>query len=178
MDKQSPVNVAAVTMSAHTGTHADAPFHYNPSGEKMAAVDLAAYLGPCAVIDGRADTPTVTWEQIAGQIDRNPDITRFLVRTFPSFPDDTWPESFRAIDATVIDELAKRGTVLIGTDAPSLDPQSSKEMSAHKAVARHGLAILEGLVLDDVPYDTYELIALPLPFVDLDASPVRAILRK
>ena len=67
--------------------------------------------------------------------------------------------------------------MLIGVDTPSLDAQSSKTMAAHKAVAAHNMAILEGLVLDDVPEGDYELIALPLKLAGLDASPVRAILR-
>jgi arylformamidase len=40
------------------------------------------------------------------------------------------------------------------------------------------MRILEGLVLDDVSEGRYELIALPLPIVGGDASPVRAILRE
>jgi len=43
--------------------------------------------------------------------------------------------------------------------------------------SRNDMAILEGLVLRDVPDGVYELIALPLPLVGFDASPVRAILR-
>jgi arylformamidase len=39
------------------------------------------------------------------------------------------------------------------------------------------MAILEGLVLNNVPEGVYELIALPLKLVGFDASPVRAILR-
>jgi len=39
------------------------------------------------------------------------------------------------------------------------------------------MAIIEGLVLADVPEGEYELIALPLKLVGFDASPVRAILR-
>jgi arylformamidase len=66
---------------------------------------------------------------------------------------------------------------LVGTDAPSLDPQETKTLDAHHAVRRHGLAILEGLVLDGVPAGTYELIALPLKIAGADASPVRAVLR-
>jgi arylformamidase len=50
-------------------------------------------------------------------------------------------------------------------------------MDAHYRVRAHKMAILEGLILDDVPIGTYELIALPLKFTTLDASPVRAILR-
>ena len=40
------------------------------------------------------------------------------------------------------------------------------------------MRVLEGLVLDGVPPGRYELIALPLPIVGADASPVRAVLRE
>ena len=66
---------------------------------------------------------------------------------------------------------------LIGVDTPSLDPQTSKTMDAHLAVAKHGMAILESLVLDAVPFGAYELIALPLKIAGADSSPVRAVLR-
>jgi arylformamidase len=66
---------------------------------------------------------------------------------------------------------------LLGIDTPSLDPQDSKTMDAHKRIRAHGMAILEGLVLDAVAPGDYELIALPLKFSTLDASPVRAVLR-
>jgi len=39
------------------------------------------------------------------------------------------------------------------------------------------MAILEGIVLDDIDEGDYELIALPLKLEGMDASPVRAILR-
>jgi arylformamidase len=50
-------------------------------------------------------------------------------------------------------------------------------MDAHHAVRAHGMAILEGIVLDDVAAGDYELIALPLKLAGMDASPVRAVLR-
>ena len=74
--------------------------------------------------------------------------------------------------------LASRGVVLIGTDAASLDPQDSKTLDAHHAVRANRMAILEGIVLDEVPEGDYELIALPLKFAGMDASPVRAVLRQ
>ena len=63
-------------------------------------------------------------------------------------------------------------------DYPKIDPQESKTMRSHKAVERHRMAILEGLVLDQAEAGDYELIALPLRFATLDASPVRAVLRR
>jgi hypothetical protein len=84
---------------------------------------------------------------------------------------------FPAIAPATIALLASKGVILVGTDAASLDPQDSKTLDAHHAVRRHGLAILEGVVLDAVPPGDYELIALPLKLAGMDASPVRAILR-
>jgi len=67
--------------------------------------------------------------------------------------------------------------LLVGMDTPSVDPFHSKELLAHHALARGGVAILEGLLLDGVPEGVYELIALPLKLAGLDASPIRAVLR-
>jgi arylformamidase len=74
--------------------------------------------------------------------------------------------------------LSAFGIRLIGLDLPSVDPLDSKELSAHHELASHDIHILEGLVLDDVAPGDYELIALPLPLVEADGSPVRAVLKK
>ncbi len=100
-----------------------------------------------------------------------------LFRTFERFPHDEWDSRFTAIDAEAIEWLALQGVKLVGTDAPSVDPQDSKTMAAHLAVLDHDLRILEGLVLDDVPEGRYELIALPLKVAGGDAGLCRAILR-
>jgi arylformamidase len=102
---------------------------------------------------------------------------RILLRTYQNAPLDAWDDAFTAVAPETIELLAEKGVKLIGTDTPSLDPQDSKTMAAHKRIRAHGMAILEGLVLDAVAPGDYELIALPLKFSTLDASPVRAVLR-
>ena len=69
------------------------------------------------------------------------------------------------------------GVVLVGVDTPSVDPETSKALPAHRTCLAAGMMILENLVLDQVEPGDYELVALPLKLVSLDASPVRAILR-
>lgn len=170
-----PVNVSALTFSTHSGSHADAPFHYDATGAAIDAIDPARYLGPAQVVDGRHAGALIGADHILPQL--KPGIERVLVRTYDRAPQQNWDENFAAIDAMLIDALAARGVRLIGTDTPSLDPQTSKTMDAHLAIARHGMAILEGLVLDAVPFGIYELIALPLKVAGADSSPVRAILR-
>ena len=64
----------------------------------------------------------------------------------------------------------------MGIDTPSIDPADSKDLPSHAMVAAHDMAILEGVVLDAVRDGVYTLIALPLPIVGADASPVRAVL--
>jgi arylformamidase len=169
-----PVHVSRMTMTTHLGAHTDAPSHYDPAGRAIDAVDLAPYLGPCRVIHC-IGTALVRPQDIEGQLDGTP--PRVLLRTYIEAPQQAWDPTFPAIAPETIALLAARGVILVGTDAASLDPQDSKTLDAHHAVRRHGLAILEGVVLDAVPPGDYELIALPLKLAGMDASPVRAILR-
>ncbi len=175
MSDDCPVLVSKLTLSTHSGTHADAPSHYDPAGIDMAKTDLLPYLGPCSVVEAPAGEGPVTLQDILTRLPDNPQ--RLLIRTFDRFPHENWPDGFRPIDAPLIDHLAHQGCLLVGTDTPSLDPETSKTLAAHIAIKKAGMAILEGLVLDAVPPGEYELIALPLKIRNADASPVRAILR-
>lgn len=174
MEDGSPVNVGRMTMSTHSGTHGDAPLHYAAGAPDIASVALEPYLGECLVVDARhargvvevADLPA-----LAGA-------SRVLLRTFEAFPHERWDSGFTAIAPDTIRWLAAQGVRLIGTDAPSVDPQESKTMDAHRAVLAADMRILEGLVLDDVPPGRYELIALPLRIAGGDAGLCRAVLRE
>ena len=171
---ESPVRVSWFRSSTHAGTHADAPLHYDPAGAAIDAVDLRAYLGRARVIDVRGCGELVTADMLRPSLVKPAE--RVLLRTFERFPHDRWPDNFAAVSPEAIDLLAAHGVVLIGTDTPSLDPETSKLMDAHQAVRRAGMRVLEGLVLDHVPAGDYELIALPLALAGLDAAPVRAVL--
>ncbi len=174
MEDGSPVNVSALTLSTHTGAHADAPLHYSQTAPDIASVDLAPYLGECLVVDARGVGSMIE----VGDLPHLRSADRVLFRTFETFPHNEWVEDTTAIAPETIEWLAVQGVKLVGIDGPSIDPQSSKTMDAHKAVLKHDIRVLEGLVLDDVVEGRYELIALPLPIVGGDASPVRAVLRE
>lgn len=169
-----PVNVAEVTMSPHTGSHADAPLHYDPQGASMAEVPLDPYLGPCRVVHAIDVGPLVEPRHVAPFLAGSP--PRVLVRTYAKAPTH-WDSNFTAFAPATLEQLAAHGVKLVGLDTPSLDPEQSKTLDSHQVVRRHRIAVLEGLVLDEVPAGDYELIALPLKWQGLDASPVRAVLR-
>ena len=169
-----PVNVNRITLSPHTGAHADAPMHYASGEPAIGAVDLLPYLGPCRVIHCLNGGPLVEPRHIAHALDRLP--ARVLLRT-ARVASQSWA-SFSAIAPATLALLATKNIVLVGIDTPSVDPANSQDLPCHHLLLRHGLRVLENLVLNDVPEGDYELIALPLKLMRADASPVRAILRE
>jgi arylformamidase len=171
-----PVNVSRFTLSTHTATHADAPMHYDNDGLPIGSVPLEPYLGKCRVIDALDAWPLIEPRHFADQLVGMP--LRVLFRTYRRAPVDQWDENFTAISPESIALLASMGVKLVGIDTPSIDPVNSKSMDSHHLVQKHSMAILEGVVLDEVDAGDYELIALPLKLSNLDASPVRAILRE
>lgn len=181
INEECPVNVSWLHCSTHTGTHADAPFHYDQAGKPMAQVALDAYIGECQVIDlsqQAIENQSIALADCQALINLESDtIKRVLFKTYQHFPAQDWDENFISISHELIDWLAQQGCILVGIDSPSLDPQEAKNLAAHNAIKQHGMAILEGLVFDQVSAGEYELIALPLKLAHLDASPVRAILR-
>ena len=170
-----PVNVSAVTLSPHVGAHADAPLHYEDGAAPIGAVDLEPYLGRCRVVHAIGLGALVEPGHLAHAEPGLP--PRVLVRTCARAP-SAWVDDFAAFAPRTIDWLAERGVRLVGIATASVDPAASKPLDAHQRLRAHGLRVLENLVLDDVPEGDYELIALPLRWVDADASPVRAVLRE
>ncbi|MDB5890216.1 MAG: kynB [Polaromonas sp.] len=171
---ECPVNVNSITLSPHTGAHADAPMHYANGGASSGELDLATYIGPCRVIHCIDCGPLVLPLHIAHAL---PDLPgRVLLRT-SNTASQSWA-SFIAIAPETIGLLATKGIALVGIDTPSVDPATSQHLPSHQQLLAHDLRVLENLVLDDVPEGDYELIALPLKLMRADASPVRAILRE
>jgi len=169
-----PVNVVTLTLSPHTGAHADAPLHYDSSGAAIGAVDLDPYLGHCRVVHAIGCGPLIEWSHLEHAIGDPP--PRVLVRTYAHSPTG-WDPQLAAYAPQTVERLADLGVRLIGIDTASIDPADSKSLPSHQVIRRRRLRVLENLWLDDVPEGDYELIALPLKLASADASPVRAVLR-
>ncbi len=173
MSEGAAVNVGKLTTTTHLGTHLDAPWHYTQEGGKLESIPLSVLIGPCQVVDARGqqalDVPFLRSLELRAE--------RVLFHT--GQPDEwrDFPQEFTYVLPTAVDYLATQGVRLFGTDAPSVDPLTSKDLPGHKAFARNGIFIVEGLALEAVRPGEYELIALPLRLEGADASPVRAILR-
>lgn len=170
------LTLSQMTTTMHIGAHADAPNHYSKEGVGIADRALDYYLGPCQVIHVEIERG----QRIAvADIDSKDIIQERVLFYTNSFPDPNhWNSDFNSFSPELIDFLHSKGVRLVGIDTPSVDPEDSKKLESHARIHKNDMAILEGIVLSDVPEGIYELIALPLKIHEADASPVRAVLRE
>ena len=170
------VNLTTLTLSAHTGTHVDAPYHLADDAPAAAALDLDIYWGQAQVVTvARADGPLFPDDFAHADLTRAP---RLLVKSAASLlPTWEFPPAYVYPSPELAGYLARAGIRLYGADAPSVDRGDSADLPGHLALLRHGIAILEGVDLSRAPDGVYEFVALPLKIAGGDGSPVRAALR-
>lgn len=180
MKRGDNITLSTLRATVHLGAHADGPNHYGRDAAPIDQHSLDYYLGPCRVIRvdvarGSRVSISALEAGLANQASPLPPRVLFVTCTYPD--PNAWNNDFAGLEPSLVDWLHDRGVITIGVDTPSVDLMTSKDLPAHAAFLKNDMAILEGLVLKDVPPGDYELIALPLPLVGFDASPVRAILR-
>jgi len=170
------VNVGCVTTSTHIGSHVDAPWHFLQGGATVDRLPLDAFLGRARVIDARASGDLILpSEAVLRQLDG---CERALFRTRERTDPYAFPRSFAGLDPGLAEELVRRRIRLFGTDAPSTDAWGAAGLPSHHVLARGGCQIVEWLDLQRAEPGDHEFIGLPLRLEGLDASPIRAALRK
>lgn len=186
MAEGATVNVGAVQMGVHNGTHADAGFHFEEDAATIERMPLEIYLGDAVVADltklfaggesavDRARQITVA--DIESCSDALGSAPRLLLKTGFWNDSKNFPDWIPAIAPEVPDWLRGRKVKLLGLDLPSVDPIDSKTLANHHALAGAAIAIVESLDLSGISAGIYHFSALPLRINGGDASPVRAVL--
>ena len=153
-------NLTAFSMCAHNGTHIDAPFHFLPDGKTVEQLPLDTFVGDCFVARHRGD---VTADDARAILEKAGSAARILI----------------AGEATVTEEaahvFAASGIRLLGNESQTVGPEDAP-MSVHLALLKHGVALLEGVILKNIPEGRYFLSAAPLNLAGADGAPCRAIL--
>src|SRR4051812_44173917 len=181
MAEGASVNVGAVEMGVHNGTHADAPFHFASDAPAIDKTPLDTYVGDAVVVDltsrsgqdGFREIAVTDLESCVAGLAAAP---RLLLKTGIWSDPAIFPERIPVIARDVAGWLGQQNVKLLGLDLPSVDPIDSKTLDNHHALAAAGIAIVESLDLSAVDAGTYHFSALPLRIRGGDAAPVRAIL--
>ncbi len=166
-----------LAMSAHTGSHVDAPAHYVRGGAGVDALPLEALIGPALVVDmGDADVITAG---VLARLSIPPGTARLLFRTRNSarglMASPQFHTDFTAIAEDGAEWLVAQGVQLVGIDYYSIAPYDDLAPT-HQILLRAGVVIVEGLNMIAVQPGAYDFICLPPKLKDADGAPARAIL--
>jgi arylformamidase len=170
-------NVSTLHMSAHTGTHVDAPRHFFDDGAATEALALDLLIGRTRVIDlGLGDA--IAAEDLAA-FDLSGDV-RLLIRTRNS---ELWDSPEFHTDYVGVTEsgaahLVERGIKVVGVDYLSVEQFRKPGAPAHHILLGAGVIVIEGLNLRDVEPGVYDMYCLPLRIVGSDGAPARVVLTR
>ena len=171
-------NVTQLQMSAHTGTHMDAPVHYFPEGVGIDRLNLSVVMGPARVIPIRSRV-AITPEEL--DLYNPKEGERLLFKTINSeqhWKRSEFVENFVHISKDAARFLAQRRIALAGIDYLSVGGYHNDGDETHRLLISAGVWVIEGLNLEGVEPGHYELICLPIKIIGADGAPARALIRK
>jgi arylformamidase len=170
-------NVSTLHMSAHTGTHVDAPRHYFDEAPGADALPLEMLLGRTRVIEMSARSG-IGAEQLAG-LDLSDDI-RILFKTSNSrlWGSPDFRTDYVGVTASGAQHLIAHGIRVVGVDYLTVEEFKKPGAPAHHVLLAGGTIIIEGLNLRDVDPGIYDMLCLPLRVVGADGAPARVLLRR
>ena len=150
-------NLTAFSMCAHNGTHIDAPSHFLGNGKSVDLMSLDHFVGSAFVAEHRG---LLTAEDAARIIKLSAE-GRILIKG----------DAEVSLEAAEVFANAK--ILLLGVESQSVGPENAP-MAVHKILLNQGIALLEGIVLKDVPEGHYFLSAAPLNLAGADGAPCRS----
>jgi arylformamidase len=170
-------NLSAVLMSAHAGTHVDAPLHFFDQAGGTETLPLELLCGRTRVVE-LTTRKGITAEDLAA-VDLSEDI-RVLLKTANSrlWGSPEFHQDFVGVTGSGARHLVDRGVKLLGVDYLSVEVFRTPGAPAHHTLLSAGVIVVEGLNLRDVEPGLYDLFCLPLRIVGSDGAPARVVLRR
>jgi len=175
----SDSNTTHLQMSAHAGTHIDAPYHFLESGETVDNISLDLMIGRAYVL--YVPGVKIITREILEKSSIPPRTKRILFKTdnseiWASGDSGKFDEGYVSLAADAAKYMIQRGVKLVGIDYLSISPFTD-QVPTHKTLLEAGVVILEGLNLAEVSQGRYTLYCLPLKLAGSDGAPARAILQ-
>lgn len=172
------LNMSALAMPVHTGTHVDAPDHFLNNGQGVDTLPLEILTGPCYVTQLPDDVDEISAE-VLERVPIGEGTTRLLFGTrnsrFWARREYEFQKDYVAVTGDGAEWLVAHGIQLVGIDYISVAPFEDP-IPAHAALLKAGVIIVEGLNLAEIPRGFYELYCLPLNITGADGAPARVIL--
>ncbi len=147
-------NLSSLQMSAHTGTHIDAPLHFLQQGKDVEQLDLDKCVGSAVVLEAGKE---ITVEDMRRAVQSG--MKRVLFK------------GGGTLTKEAVEEAIVAGLFLIGTENVTIGGEEE-----HIALLTHEVVLLENILLQNVPEGAYLLVAAPIKVKNLEGAPCRALL--
>jgi len=167
-------NLSEIALSAHSGTHIDAPRHFFRKGKTLDQYParrfvLNATVAVCGVRD------VIRRDDLAGVRPRRGEALILKTRN-SRLPFKRFNRRYVYLDEDAAQWIAQRGVSLVGFDYYSVDAFDDKGQKAHHILLAADVLVLENLDLRRVKAGRYGLVCLPLRIAGAEAAPCRAVL--
>ncbi len=169
-------NLSRATMSLHTGTHVDAPWHFGEGDRTIEAISLSQLVIKARVLDLTHVESAIGRVELEGQLDG---IQAVLLKTTNSGRLEAlepFDKDFVYLDESAAEYLVEHGIRTIGVDYLSVEGYHVENAPVHHRLLRAEILLVEGLDLSGVEPRDYLLVVLPLKIEGADGAPARAIL--
>ncbi len=177
-------NLMSVQMGSQSGTHVDAPYHFDDNTLRIDEIPLDRFVGRGIIVDCTTVGPRerVTLESVGSQLDdvRPGDIVLFHTGWARHYQSHVYFDN-PFIDAELVRNLLNRGVKTFGLDALNIDETPTEDnpgegFPAHHLIAEAGGVICENLCnLDEITFANPFISILPIKFIGIDGAPVRAV---
>jgi len=177
MEDGAVCNLTQLSMSAHTGTHMDAPRHFIADGMTMEQMPMEAVIGRCRVFELEC-TDQITADDLK-QCKISPG-QRVLFKTrnsTRSWQMNEFDKDFISIRQDAAQYLVDQKVLAVGVDYLSIGGYNKDGVETHQTILGAGIWVIEGLNLAEIKPGYYDLICLPLKLVGADGAPCRVVLR-
>jgi len=165
-----------IHLSAHTGTHIDAPSHFLRDGKTIDQINLSRFIGRCKVLDLTDVAEQITRNRLAsheGEIDEG-DIVLLKTSNSTKIATDKFSPHFIYLEFTGAEYLKEKGVKAVGIDYLGIE-RSQTGHPTHLTLMRADIGIIEGLRLRHVKEGAYFFVCLPLNTIGIEAAPARAV---
>ena len=170
-------NVSTLHLSAHAGTHVDAPRHFFDQGIGVDMLPLEMLCGRTRVIEVTSRKGITAEDLAAAKLSED---VRVLIKTHNSrlWGAPEFHSEFVGVTDSGARYLVEHGNKVVAGDYHSVEVFKTPGAPAHHALLGNGVIVIEGLNLRDVEPGVYDMFCLPLRVVGSDGAPARVVLRR
>ena len=180
--KNDEYNSELLFLSSHTGTHLDAPYHFQEKGEKIHEISLKRLVSSAILVKSRkkGDQPITKtdiqkFEKKHGKIPSGSSII-FWTGWQKMIKNTSYFVRNPGLSTAAAKYLVSKKINLVGTDSPSIDLGKDKRFPVHHIFSKNNVLIVENLTnLEKIRSSKFHFVVLPLKLKGATGSPVRAI---